>query len=164
MVIVGNSEKYVIDVNNSIRTTKNLVKTDIVRLETVPFDESPFKEDNIQDDTPVRLDYFDSLVTVKYAYTYFLDKLATGDPTYFHELAEMYLYGLGVKQSSSKAIELYEYAAVKNYGPSLAKLGDIFTGKFSVKPDGRKSLYYFKRCQQLGDSYCSEQIDKLLHK
>ena len=164
LVIVGSNEKYVIDINNSISTNDRKVRTDIIYLKEKPFDPSSYANDFTQNDIPIRLDYFDSLVTAKYAYSYFSEKLLTGDPLYFYELAEMYLYGLGVNESSLKAIELYEYAGVRNHVPSLTKLGDIFTGKFGVKRNKEKALYYYKRCGELGEQYCNDQIKELQDK
>ena len=158
LVIVGNNQKYVMDTRNSITTKRDIVKTDVIHLKESTFNVSAYSHDSIQNDHPVKFTYFDSLVSVKYAYNYFVDGLKTEEPKYYYELAEMYLYGLGVYESTAKAIELYEYAAAKDYIPSLVKLGDIFTGRFSVKPDKNKSLYFYKRCQSLGESYCDEQI------
>jgi hypothetical protein len=163
LVIVGDNEKYVIDINTSISTNRP-VKTDVVYLKERPFDQSVYAADFVRNETKIRLDYFDSLVTAKYAYNYFSEKLSTGDPVYFYELAEIYLYGLGVDESSAKAIELYEYAAVRDHVPSLTKLGDIFTGTFGVKRNKEKSLYYYKRCSGLGNQYCDDQIIKLFDK
>jgi hypothetical protein len=161
LVIFGNNQKYVMDVRNSIATNKDIVDTDVIHLKESTFDASPYSQDSIQNDRPVKFWYFDSLVSVKYAYNYFVNGLKTEEPKYYYELAEMYLYGLGVDESTAKAIELHEYAAAKDYIPSLVKLGDIFTGRFSVKPDKNKSLYFYKRCQSLGESYCDEQIKKM---
>lgn len=164
LVIVGDDEKYVIDINNSISTNRRSVKTDVVYLKDRPFDQSVFAADFVQNETKIRLDYFDSLVTAKYAYNYFFERLSSGDPIYFYELAEMYLYGLGVDESAAKAIELYEYAAVRDHAPSLTKLADIFTGTFGVKRNKEKALYYYKRCSGLGNQYCDDQIAKLTDK
>ena len=164
LIIVGDNEKYVIDVNGSILINDRSAKTDVVYLKDKSFDQSAYAADFVQNEKKIRLDYFDSLVSARYAYTYFSEKLSTGDPVYFYQLAEMYLYGLGVNESSTKAIELYEYAAVRNHVQSLTKLGDIFTGKFGVKKNKDKSLYYYKRCSELGNQYCDDQIAKLLNK
>ena len=161
LVIVGNNQKYVMDVRNSIATKNDITKTDVIHLKESTFDASPYSQDSIQNDRPVKFSYFDSLVSVKYAFNYFVNGLKTEEPKYYYELAEMYLYGLGVDESTAKAIELHEYAAAKDYIPSLIKLGDIFTGRFSVKPDKNKSLYFYKRCQSLGESYCDEQVKKM---
>ena len=161
LVIVGNNQKYVMDARNSIVTKKDIIKTDVIHLKESTFDVSSYSQESIQNDRPVKFSYFDSLVSVKYAYNYFVNGLKTEEPKYYYELAEMYLFGLGVDESTAKAIELHEYAAAKDYIPSLIKLGDIFTGRFSVKPDKNKSLYFYKRCQSLGESYCDEQIKKM---
>lgn len=160
LVIVGDHQKYVMDVRNSIAITKDHVKTDVIHLKESSFDTSPFSQENIESELPVKIEYFDSLVSAKYAYTYFVNGLKTEEPKYYYQLAEMYLYGLGVAESTAKAIELYEYAAAKDHILSQIKLGDIFTGRFSVKTDKNKSLYFYRRCQALGETYCDEQVKK----
>jgi hypothetical protein len=164
LVIVGDNERYVVDISNSISTKNRTVKTDVEYLKDKTFDQSPYASDFAENDTKISLDYFDSLVTARYAYNYFSERLSTGDPIYFYELAEMYLYGLGVDESAAKAIDLYEYAAVRNQVQSLTKLGDIFTGAFGVKSNKGKALYYYQRCSGLGNQYCEDQITKLLNK
>ena len=161
LVIVGNNQKYVMDVRNSIATKKDIIETDVIHLKQSTFDTSPYSQENIESDIPVKIEYFDSLVSAKYAYTYFSSRLKTEEPKYYYQLAEMYLYGLGVDESTAKAIELYEYAAAKDHMLSLIKLGDIFTGRFSVKPDKNKSLYFYKRGQALGDSYCDDRVKSM---
>lgn len=158
LVIVGNNQKYVIDVNNSIVPGKKNVKVDTIDFKSASFEPLPEVREVIPHDSRIRLDYFDSLVSAQYAYTYFADKINTGEPEYYYQLAEMYLYGLGVEESPAKAIELYEFAAAKDHILSLRKLGDIYRGKFSMKPNKDKSLYYYRRGQRLGDLYCDERI------
>jgi hypothetical protein len=164
LVFVGDNEKYVIDINNAIFLGNKKVKYDTIQLKSRVFDKSKYADDFLEDDAKIRIGYFDSLVTAKYAFTYFSERLATGEPMYFYELAEMYLYGIGVEQSTEKAIDLYEYAAVKDHVRSLIKLGDIFTGRFEVKRSKEKAAYYYKRCALLGEQYCDEQLMILLSK
>jgi len=164
LIIVGNNEKYVIDVNNSMEPSRKEVRTSIVNLKEEKFNSSLYADEPVEDDAPIRLGYFDKPVTAKYAYSYFFEKLSTGEPIYFYELAELYLYGVGIEQSTSKAIELYEYAAAKNHIPSLAKLGAIFTGAFEIKQNRDKAIYYYKRCASLGDEHCKDQVKILVAK
>lgn len=164
LIIVGNNEKYVIDVNNSVVPSRKEVRTSIVNLKEEEFNSSLYANEQVGDDAPIRLGYFDKPVTAKYAYSYFFEKLSNGEPIYFYELAELYLYGIGVEQSSSKAIELYEYAAARDHVPSLAKLGTIFTGTFEINRNRDKAIYYYKRCAALGDEYCKDQVKILVAK
>lgn len=164
LIIVGNNEKYVVDMNNSIETNSTKINTYIVNLKEKDFDSSPYFNEFIQNDTPIWFSYFNKRVTARYAYSYFYEKLDTDEPLYFYELAEMYLYGIGVEESSLKAIELYEHAAARNHIPSLTKLGIIYSGKFGVKRNKDKLIYYYKKCASLGDNYCSDQLKNELAK
>jgi hypothetical protein len=160
LVIVGNNKKYVIETGNAFVISKKTTQPDTIRVTQKSFDISPYRQETPYDTTPIRLEYFDSLVTAQYAYNYFLKKLSTEEAEYYYQLAEMYFYGLGVQESPEKAIELYEYAAAKDHIPSLIKLGNIFKGTVFVKPDKNKSRYFFKRCSALGDNYCEQQLRK----
>lgn len=125
LVIVGDNQKYVVDVKNTFSLDGKKVKTETIQL---PINTSEY---------------------------------ANMSPPALYEMAESYLFGAGKDQSTEKAIELYEYAAVKDHIPSLVKLGYIYTGQFDVERDKMKSLYYYKRGSALGDNYCDLQI-KLL--
>ncbi len=160
LVIVGNQVKYVADYANALVVRSAEVKVDTVELrETNPNLNAYFSDFKEEQDQQVTLKYFDEPVRVKYAFDYFVSKINTGNAEYYFQLGEMYLYGIGTKVSTLKAVELYEYAAKKNHILAIRQLGDIYQrGTFDLKKDTILSTYYYKVGAQLGDVYCSEAL------
>lgn len=158
LVIVGDKEKYVVDTRNEIVLPAG------TRLDTVFMAEPEQKGymavvDDVVRDERIKLAYFDTLVSAPFAFKYFQKLAAQGDPEGYFELGELYLYGVGVEESAIKALDLFEYAAVKNHIGSLMKLGDLYSGKFGFQQDRARSLYYYKRCRDLGSAYCGQMVE-----
>lgn len=160
LVIVGNNVKYVADYANKLILKSQDLKVDTVVLkEKQPNLNAYFGDFEEAKDRMVTLKYFDEPVSVKYAFDYFADRIKTGDPEFYYQLGDMYLYGIGTKIATIKAIELYEYAAVKNHMLAIRQLGDIYQrGTFDFKKDTILSAYYYKIGAQLGDKYCADAL------
>ncbi len=164
LIIVGDNQKYILDNSFSfpLDTLGKDLKTVTVNLpeeSMVKKYEDVFARENLKDaKLKIRTSYFEQPVTIEYAYNYFLEKLSTGDPEYFYQMGEFFLYGIGVEQSLIKAVELYEFAAMKNHIPALTKLGLIYSGNFESKPNLAKARFYLKLCASLGEDFCKEQL------
>ncbi|MCC2546596.1 sel1 repeat family protein [Hymenobacter sp. BT175] len=161
LVIVGNNVKYVVDVSNSLRLKKQGYRVDTVQLKTTPADVqrlagslSPDAYFNARDE--------DGNVETQSAIDYFTRELAFGNAQAYYELADIYHFGKGVPESTPRALELYEYAAVQNHIESIRKLGNIYrNGTFDFKPDRVKARYYYTLGRQLGDAYCADMLRQL---
>ena len=160
LVFLGDNKKYVLDTRNKFLLPSRTYKVKNVELtegsSQPPFDPTRFILDG---EERITLTYFDTLVTVKFAVDYLTARLATGESAAYFELGEMFLYGIGVEASSSRAVELLEFAAARNHVPSLIRLGDIYNdGTFGYRKDKNKAVFYYKKCSGLGDTSCAEKL------
>jgi len=161
LVMVGNKQRYAVDFFNRITlNTQRPVKTKEVMIMDQPAIVPNVTKVKFLYDKPVKFSFFDSRVSPQTAHTYFSERLSSGDPQYFFELAEMHLYGVGIEESVPEAISLYQQAAAKNHVPSLVKLGDLYAGNFNVEENRDRAVYYYKRCALLGESYCDRRLEQ----
>jgi len=160
LIIVGNREKYVLNASNMVATDRTL-EPDTIALKGQSVNIDLYSQDiqeESENEEKIALYYFDEKVTTRYAFDFFLRGTQNGKLDCSYELAELYLYGIGVEASIEKAIELNEYAAAKDYIPSIRRLAEIYSGKFGSSANQELKLYYLKRGSMLGDSYCKELL------
>ncbi|MDJ1504668.1 tetratricopeptide repeat protein [Xanthocytophaga agilis] len=159
-IIVGNHQKYIVDFANAILIQSKHIKTDTIKLSEPLFKIGEYSNDFRENaDRVVTLKYFNEPVSIKYAFDYFTAEIKSGNIQFYYELAELYLYGIGTEISTAKAINLYEYAAVKNHVLSIRQLGDIYAnGTFDYPKNLKLAVYYYKVGSQLGDTYCKDML------
>ena len=68
------------------------------------------------------------------AFTWFLRAAEQGEPAACHRVAKAYATGQGISQSSEKAAEWYEKAALRGDAVAMAKLGELLSESDSPKP------------------------------
>jgi Sel1 repeat len=148
LVLVGNKVKYVMVVKDEIALKKPINKPDTVEMKYKVFEAKKYEKDF--DDNESKWNVTKELFV----------KIKNNDAHAYYELADVYNYGIeGVPVSTDKAVDLYEYGAVRNDIQSIRRLGDIwFNGTFDKSPDKIKGRYYYKLGAQLGDSYCLEML------
>ena len=152
LMLVGNNQKYVMDVSNSVVLKKQPSKTQTIRMETEPVSASSFTSD------------FDKSKALQLMLENYREGLAAGDPDTYFRLAKVYHFGLDedIEPSITKAIDLYQYAAVKNHLESICKLGEIYANEsLFIKTDKVKAIYYFTLGANLDDEYSKERLQEL---
>ena len=76
-----------------------------------------------------------------------------------------YIYGLGVKRDSAKAVELLEKAAAKGYDEALYELGMMYRlGRCSVSRNLHKAYDYFYRGVGNENSNCMYELGCMFYK
>ena len=159
LIIIGNKQKYILHAGNLIATDKTLVP-DTIKLKEQFFNPAKYIHDVRNTETEeekITLYYFEEKVTPQFAIDFLTKGAQDGKMDCLHELAELYLYGIGVEASTTKAIELLEFAAAKDYIPSIRRLAEIHSG---APKNPELSQYYLKRGSMLGDANCQEQLKK----
>lgn len=158
LVIVGDKEKYVVDTRDEIILPGGMRADTVYMAEPKEAGYLAVANDFVRDER-IKLAYFDTLVSAPFAFKHFQKLASEGDPVGYFELGELYLYGVGVEESTVKALDLFEYAAVKNHMGSLMKLGELYSGKFGIREDRARSLYYYNRCRDMGSAYCGQMVE-----
>lgn len=148
LVLVGNKVKYLMCMAGEPKFKKSPQSIDTVQMQPEPLVAEAFLRDLEEDQS--------------YTYTIkgLLERIAAGEDEAYFELAEMYKYGIeGTPISTEKAIELYEWGAVRGDKMSIRRLGDLWTnGTFDKAADKTKGRYYYQLGAQLGDGYCREML------
>ena len=72
-----------------------------------------------------------------------------------HELAEKYLYGVGLHQNLSLAIMYLEFAAQKGHAESIRTLGVCYSEGLGVEQSFEKAFELYQKAAELGlvDAY-----------
>ncbi|MGV3538958.1 MAG: tetratricopeptide repeat protein [Rufibacter sp.] len=148
LVLVGNKQKYVVDMGQGLKLKRAPTRIDTVEMQTRPLLASSFTQ-NLEDNS-FGLGLVQEL----------LGNIAKGDQEAYLKLAEIYHYGLhDVPSSTPKAVELYEYAAAKGDVDAIRRLGDLwYNGAFDLKQDFQKARYYYLKGAQMGDDHCKQQL------
>ena len=148
LIIIGDMVKYVMDSRNSLIFKKNEFNVDTILLKEKPVDESllVYAAGEIDELTQKHLNKL-------------LARVKNGEDEAYYELGEIFNFGQDVPVSTKKAIEFYEFGAVRNDIKSIRRLGDIYhNGTFEIQPKKEMGLFYYKLGAQLGDSYCEEML------
>ena len=148
LILVGNQQKYVMDLNNSVPLKKQPSKTETINMETSPIPASTFSSD------------FSKTERMQNMLANYQEGLAAGDPETYLRLAKIYHFGLDedLEPSLPKAIDLYEFAAVKNNLEAIRALGEIFANE---QPDKLKAIYFFTLGDNLDDDYSKDRLQDL---
>ena len=166
LIIIGDNKKYVMEVKNKLILKSQPKTTSTVTLKDVEFKKEEYSKDfdsNLI--KKVKLDVFDTMVSISFAFKYFTDQIKEGEIAHYYNLGEMYTYGIGTEINPLKAIELYEFSAVKDYKMALRRLGDLYQyGLEDLKPDLELAKYYYKRGISIGDDYCKTSLNEMLGK
>lgn len=148
LVLVGNKVKYLMCVNYEPKLLRTFQQVDTVQMKNTPLATEIYTQD-LEEGT----DYAPLIQAL-------LERIAAGDDAAYYELAEMYKYGEnGTPISIEKAIDLYEYGAVRGDKMSIRRLGDLwFNGSFDRAPNKAKGRYYYSLGAQMGDTYCQDAL------
>lgn len=152
LILVGNKQKYVLDVSNTLALKKQPSQTSTILMQTEPYPVATLSSD------------FDNSEPMKNLLDNYREGLAVGDPDTYFRLAKMYHFGLDedLEPSIKKAVDLYEYAAVKNHLEAIRSLGDIYANEsLDFKPDKVKAIYYFTIGASLDDDYSKQRLQEL---
>lgn len=148
LVLVGNRVKYVACLNGTPKLKRQPKSVETVQMAARPFATEAYLQD------------LDENENYTYMIKALLDRINAGEADAYYELGEMYKYGLeGTPVSIDKAVDLYEYGAVRGDKMSIRRLGDLwFNGTFEKAADKAKGRYYYTLGAQLGDQYCIDVL------
>lgn len=73
-----------------------------------------------------------------------------GDIFAQNELADMYLYGIGIEKDAEKGIHWLETAAEKNFWRPLNKLGEVYYYGQGMDEDRKRAQEYFEKAAAMG--------------
>lgn len=150
LVLMGNGIKYLMYMGEEPLLNRPARSVDTIQMKTVPFIPAPYLPELPEESSS-------SLIILG-----LLERIQQGEAEAYYELAEMYNYGLdNTPVSSEKAIELYEYGAVRGDILSIRRLADLwFNGSFDQEANKAKGHFYYRLGAQLRDPYCLEMLKK----